>query len=39
MQTNFAEMEDNEGGDNDIGSENILVVAFYLLTREAGMLF
>src|SRR5207249_4993073 len=27
-----------EGGD-DLGTENVLVVAFYLVTREAGLFF
>lgn len=32
-------LEDNGGGEEGIGSENLLVVAFYLISREAGFLF
>lgn len=32
-------LEDNGAGDEGVGTENMLVVAFYLISREAGFLF
>lgn len=32
-------LEDNGGGEEGFGTENLLVIAFYLISREAGFLF